>query len=318
MYLTFTQPGYLWLMLAVPILVVIHFFTLGHSRKRALKFANFEAIARITKGGDAYHPFKGAGSNKNVALLFMRTVVLTSLILAISGTTLWYTGLSSDSDFVIALDASASMLADDIAPNRLEASKEAGVFFVDNLKSRAHVGVVSFAGIAVVEQKPVIELEFARKAVENIGVSSTGGTDLGNAIVTASNLFFGERDKSIILLTDGQSNVGAGPERGVDYAIKNGITIHTIGIGTEEGGEFLGLQIKSKLDEETLKFIAFNSGGEYFRAENKEDLFEAYNKIATSEDRKLSLNMTWPLITIALILLFMEWIFINTRYTAIG
>ncbi len=318
MYLTFARPVYLWFLLTVPILVVIHFITLGHIRRRALKFANFEAIARITGGGEGYRPTKGAVSNKNLALLFIRLVVLISLIFAISDTNLWYTGASSDSDFVIALDASASMLADDIAPNRLEASKEAGIFFIDSLESRAHVGVVSFAGISVVEQKPTIELDFARKAIENIGVSSTGGTDLGNAIVTASNLFFGERDKSIILLTDGQSNVGAGPERGLDYAVKNGITIYTIGVGTEEGGSFLGLQLKSRLDEETLKFIAFNSGGEYFKAESKEKLFEAYNKIATSDDRKLSLNMTWPLITIALILLFMEWIFINTRYTAIG
>lgn len=317
MYLTFIYPVYLWFLVTIPISAFIHFLTLGYNRKRALKFANFEAIARITKGEGAYELLKGTAKNTNIFLLLIRIVILISLTFSIAGTILWYEGESSNFDFVFALDASSSMLADDFSPSRLEAAKEAALSFIDMLKSKANIGVVSFAGVSFVEQKPIDDMTFVRKAINNIKVSSVGGTDLGQAIITSSNLFSDERDKAIILLTDGQSNVGISPERGIEYANKNGIAVHTIGIGTEAGGFFLGLNITSKLDEETLKLIALNTGGNYYRAVNKTVLFNAYKEIATSNKRKLSVNLSLVLLIIALLLLFLEWVLVNTKYRVI-
>jgi|TARA_B100001971_G_C18234154_1_gene565956 Ca-activated chloride channel family protein len=317
MYLTFTHPAYLWFLLTIPILAFVHFLTLGHNRKRALKFANFEAIARITKREGAYHPLKGPTKNQNISLLIIRTAILVSLILSIAGTILWYEGQSSDFDFVIAIDASASMMADDFSPNRLVASKEAALSFMDALTSKASIGVVSFAGVSIVDQKPTDDMSFVETAIRNIKTNSAGGTDLGQAIITSSNLLGDERNKAVILLTDGQSNVGTAPERGVEYANKNGVTVHTIGVGTAAGGSFLGLNITSRIDEETLEGIALSTGGSYFKAANKTSLFDAYRNIATSEERKLSLDLSVFLLIIAFILLFLEWVLVNSRYRVI-
>ncbi len=318
MEIVFNQPGFLWFLLAIPILIITHLLTLKYSKTKALKFSNFEAIDRVTKEEVLSKPYRGLLRNKNVILLIMRIVALSSLILAVSGTVLWYEGRTTDFDFILAIDASSSMLADDLFPNRLEATKTAATLFLDNLASKSKVGLVTFSGTSFVNQKPTEGIPLLKKAVNNITVSKIGGTDLATAIITSSNLLIGsEKGKVIVLLTDGQSNVGAPVEEGISYANKDNVRVHTIGVGTEEGGRFLGVDIISRLDEKTLKKIAELTGGEYFRADNKEGLVNAYNEIAGLNTRKMRLNLSLGLMLIALVILSTEWILINTKYRTI-
>ncbi len=319
MEIVFNNPVFLWFLLAIPVLVVIHFLTLKYGRKEALRFSNFEAIARITKEHVSSKAYPGFLMNKNFIVLIIKIVALCLLIFAVAGTILLYEGKASDFDFILAIDASSSMLADDFSPNRLEATKVAANLFIDTLAPRSRVGIVTFAGTSFIEQKLTEDSGLLKGTIDSIKVSKIGGTDLATAIITSTNLLSDE-DKGgvIILLTDGQSNVGASINDGVNYANKENVMVHTIGVGTEEGGRFVGAEVVSKLDEDTLEKISGLSGGEYFRADSKEALVNAYQKISGLNIRKISLNLTPGLMLIALILLILEWVLIHTRYRIVA
>jgi Ca-activated chloride channel family protein len=311
--LKFTNPYYLWLLISIPFLIITHFFVLGYLNRRAVKFANFEAIKRVT--GAKFELKNAKTLSKNELLLFVRILVLLFLIISIAGPVLWYIGQSSEFDFIIAIDASSSMLADDFNPYRLDAARKASSLFVNELKAKTKIGIVSFAGTSFVEQDLTDNLKKAETAINNIRIKRTGGTDIGGAITTSSNLLLREENaRVIILLTDGQSTVGTPIEEAIEYANKNHITINTIGIGTKEGGTFIKSDLLSKLDEPTLIEIAEQTGGRYYKAENQNELSKAFENISSNSQKKIPVDLSMGFIMIALALLFIEWGMINTKY----
>lgn len=321
MELTFTHPQYLWILLVIPFLAITHIFTLKQKKEAALRFANFDALERVSKGEFLGKPYFGLFRSKNIVLLLLRMLTYCLLILSISGATLWYIGETSSFDFVLAIDASSSMLADDFTPNRLEAAKESANLFVDNVPGNTDIGIVSFSGIASIDLRPVADPAKVKNTTNYISIKETGGTNIGDAIITSINLLSSEKiDEEadvVILLTDGQSNIGTPVEQAINYANKNDVTVHTIGVGTEEGGKFLFGDVISKLDEASLKNIADQTLGRYYRAENKDVLKEAFKKIASITEKKLSLDLSWILLILGICLLSLEWILINTKYRTI-
>ena len=311
--LIFTNPFYLWLLISIPLLILTHFFVLGYLKKRAVKFANFEAIKRVT--GAKFELKNVKTISKNRFLLLIRIFVLLFLIFSIAGPVLWYSGQSSEFDFVIAIDASSSMLADDFTPYRLDAARKASSSFVESLKAKTNIGIVSFAGTSFVEQDLTDNLKKAEDAINGVRIKRSGGTDIGGAIITSTNLLLNqENSRVIILLTDGQSTVGTPVDESIEYANKNYVTVNTIGIGTEEGGTFIKGDLLSKLDEPTLIDIAQKTDGNYYRAENEESLANAFEEISASSQKKIPINLSAGFMMIALALLFIEWGMINTKY----
>ena len=317
MDLTFNNPGYLWLLLSLPLLAVTHFILLKYSKKKAMKFVNFEAMRRVS--GITL-------LTKNISILVLRLSILLFLILAASGTSFWYYGKANENDFVLAIDASASMSTKDFEPSRLEVAKDAGIEFVDSLTTKTEVGLVSFSGIAFIEQLPTADLLKVKQRINNIDIMVSGGTDLSAAIITSTNMLLNSRKgKTIILLTDGSNT--AGPfvddtiQRGIDYAKKHHVIVHTIGIGTNESlvgflPEELG--VKSIFDASALEKIADETNGQFYKAEDKEDLISAYNDISEiSEEGFLSIDLSFIFLLIALIIVFIEWGLINTRFRAL-
>lgn len=287
-------------------MLLAHYLSLRFTKRKALKFANFPAIERIT-GKKIL--------SKNYTLLILRLVILSLLIFSVAGTTFWYEGQTTDFDFMLAIDSSGSMLATDYTPNRIQAAKSAAMMFVDNLPGASTIGVVSFAGVSFIKQRPTSDIEKIRKAINNISIERVGGTAIGSAIITTSNLLpEGERAKVLILLTDGQNNVGPSIDTAIDYANENHLTINTIGIGTEEGGALPNLTFVSKLDTETLKIISNSTGGSYYEARNETELSSVYKEIALSSVQKLSVNLSLYFLFFALLLLFAEWGLANTKY----
>jgi Ca-activated chloride channel family protein len=287
-------------------MLLAHYLSLRFTRRKALKFANFPAIERIT-GKKIL--------SKNYTLLFLRMATLCLLIFSVAGTTLWYEGQTTDFDFMLALDSSGSMLATDYTPDRMGAAKSAAMMFVDNLPGRSTIGVISFAGVSFIKQKPTSDLEKIRSAINNISIERVGGTAIGSAIITSSNLLAeSERAKVLILLTDGQNNVGPSIDTAVDYANENHLTINTIGIGTKEGGALPNLTFVSRLDTDTLKIISNSTGGKYYEARNETELSNVYREIALSSVQKLPVNLSLLFLFLAIILLFAEWGLANTKY----
>jgi len=318
--LTFTNPAYLWTLLLIPFIILTHIFTLRHIRTDALKFSNFEAIERVSKGAFLGKPYKGLFINKNIFLLFLRLVIYILLILSVTGTTVWYAGKSSNFDFIIAIDSSISMLAEDYNITRLEAAKEAAEMFVDSITGRSTIGIISFASSVFVDQEPASDTGATKQIIRGMSIKEGGGSNIGDAVITSTNLLMNEdREKSkvIILLTDGQSNIGTPIDVAIEYAKNRAVIIHTIGMGTEEGASFLGLDVITKLDEDGLKDIAARTSGKYFRAENMKTLKGAFEEIASFTEKRLSLDISWILLIIALGILAIEWILVHTVYKTI-
>jgi Ca-activated chloride channel family protein len=311
---SFDNPVYLWYLLSIPFIVYTHFYLLKRSKAKAMKFANFEALKRVT--GEKL-------MTRNIIPLIIRIAVIACVIFAASGAVLWHEGRVNDNDFVITIDTSASMTAQDILPTRLDAAKKTAIDFVNSLKSNSNIGIVSFAGTVFIDSVPMNNKDSLRKTIENIGVSSTGGTDIAGAIITSTNLLIASnKGKVIILITDGSNTLGAFMENSVDssidYALRNHVVVHSIGVGTESGPigylpEYYN--ISAVYGENTLNKISNSTGGYYFKATDDAGLNAAYKSISDAATKSIvPLKLSYGLMLIALVLLFVEWGLMNTRF----
>ena len=308
MEIIFEKPEYLWFIMAIPIIVIVHFITLKSTNRKAIKFANFEAIERIT-GGETL--------SKNFFLLFLRVLIVLLFVFALSSANLSYVGQGSNFDFAIAIDSSNSMLIEDLQPNRLDVAKDSATSFVNFLNSNNGIAIISFGSNALLESELTNDISKAKTAIANINAEEIGGTSIGDAIISSVNsLIPSKNSRIIILVTDGRSNTGADIESAVEYAKLKQTIVNTIGIGTEQGGEYIS-GVNLTLDEPTLREISSDTNGEYFRATSSESLNDAYKKISGSTETIVSKNLTIILTLIALLLLLIEWILFNTKYRTI-
>lgn len=308
MEVVFQNPLYLWFLLVVPLLIIAHYFSLRYSRKRAVKFANFIALARVSEK---------VGISSNNFILFIRVIVFIAVIFAISGTSVWYSGTQIDADYVIVIDSSASMLADDFFPTRFDVAKDAAKKFTNSLPIYTSIGVIGFSGTSYVAQPPTQDKQSLARAIDNLDIMKSGGTDIGGAIITGTNLLISSpKPRVVILITDGRSNVGFEVGQAISYANNNRIIVNTISVGTEEG-YFLELDESLGplgVDAEELELIATSTGGKFYHPETITELNEIYKGISIVEKSKVSLDLTFFLLIFILAALFTEWILINTKY----
>ncbi|MBX4211970.1 VWA domain-containing protein [Candidatus Pacearchaeota archaeon] len=302
MIISFSHPFYLFFLFVIPLIILIHFVSIKTRRKDALKFSNFEAVARI-KGVDLY--------SKNIVILSCSILISFLLVFSIAGTIVQRDALTSSSSIVIAIDSSRSMEARDISPSRLEAVRDRISSFVASSPAGTRMGVVSFSGATLIEQDVTDDRQLVSESVKNIQLSSIGGTDLYESIVTATNLLKNEEYKAIILLSDGRFNVG-NIQEAVDYANKNSVVVDTIAVGTEEGGETTyGI---SKVELDSLQSISYLTGGQSFQATSSGELADSLQKIRDLKIRKVSTDMSQYLSIAALFIFIFEYILFNTRY----
>jgi Ca-activated chloride channel family protein len=196
-------------------------------------------------------------------------------------------------DIVMAIDVSASMLAKDLKPNRLEALKNvASNFILDRTNDR--IGLVEYAGESYTKTPITSDKNIIIKSLKEINYNTIieGGTAIGMGLATSVNRIKDSKAKSkvIILLTDGVNNSGfIDPNTAAELAIEYGIKIYTIGIGTngmalspvgvDNNGKFSYAKIQVEIDEDLLIEIAEITGGKYFRATDNKKLQEIYGEI---------------------------------------
>lgn len=182
-------------------------------------------------------------------------------------------------DFVIALDVSRSMLAEDIKPNRLERAKLAILDLLENAKGD-RVGLVAFAGSAFLQCPLTLDYDAFRQTLNSVNtdILSTQGTDIAGALLEAEASFAKDNNhKILIMITDGEDLEAEGVIQ-ARKANESGLTIYTVGVGLKEGElipvkddsgrqdwlrDPAGKLVETKLDEETLKEIALASDGNY-------------------------------------------------------
>ena len=199
-------------------------------------------------------------------------------------------------DMLLVLDISSSMLADDFAPNRLEAVKNTAINFIDNRKED-RIGILVFAGESFIQCPLTIDKTILKSLISEIKVASKDydGTAIGMAIANGTNRFRSSEveSKVMILLSDGSNNSGEiDPITVAELAKEFGIKIYTIGAGTNQSYTRIpgrGL-ILNEIDESTLKKIAKVTGGKYFRATDIEALELIYSEINNLERSEIQVK----------------------------
>lgn len=236
-------------------------------------------------------------------LQVLRLLAITALIIAFARpqAVLKKENVSAEGiDIMLALDVSVSMLAKDFKPDRLEASKAVAAEFVEQRK-HDRIGLVVFAGESFTQCPLTTDHNILRSFLSTLECGLIeNGTAIGMGLANASKRLKDSDAKSkiIILLTDGENNAGyASPMQAADAAKKLGIKVYTIGVGTKgqaqvpmaqrPNGSFIYGWQQVQIDESLLKRIAKETGGEYFRAQDMDQLKAIYDKIDLLERTKI-------------------------------
>ena len=302
----FAHPHFLWFLILAPIFVFIHFFSLNYNRSKSLPFANFQAIERFY-GIEFF--------SKNFLALYFQIIILILVVLGLAGMSVSFDADTSSHSFVLAIDSSGSMTATDLSPSRFEVAKGESKNFVNSLPVGVNVGVIGFSGDALIYQDLVNDKSLIKRSIDDVEIGSVEGTNIYNAIITANKLFTDKSDgrkKSIILMSDGQINVGDAPLI-IDYATENDIVIHTIAVGTTEGG-VTDLNVVSKADIDFLKAISFETGGQFVTADDFESFEEAYPTILEQMNLKVTLDLTTYILMVSLVLQLLYWISYSLKF----
>jgi Ca-activated chloride channel homolog len=299
----FANPVFLYLLLLLPVFIVV--FIINEMRKkRALKrLGNIELV------GPLVSERSGARSLIKFILLIL---AFTSGIIMLSRPQF---GSKIEDvkkqgvEVIIALDVSNSMLAEDIQPNRLTRAKQAISRLVDNLENDK-IGLIVFAGDAYTQIPITTDYVSAKMFLSTISpdIVPKQGTAIGAAIELGIRSFTpGEgKSKAMIIITDGENHEDDPVSSAADAA-KEGIVIHTIGIGSTEGvpipvvtvngrKDYLkdidGNTVISKLDEDILKKIALTANGSYVRASNSNiGLDEIFSEIKKMKKQEMESTM---------------------------
>ncbi|MBP8792275.1 MAG: VWA domain-containing protein [Lutibacter sp.] len=290
----FLHPQFLWLLAIIPLLVLWYFLI----RK------NESATLRIssTKGFKMKPSFI---SKLKPLLPILRICAVTLLIIALARPRTVSVSQHSKSnkgiDIVMAIDVSASMLARDLEPNRLEALKKVAGQFVSQ-RPNDRIGIVVYAGESFTQTPITSDKRIVLNTIASLKWGDLdGGTAIGMGLGSAVNRLKDSKAKSkvIILLTDGVNNAGfVDPKTATELAIGLGIKVYTIGIGTNgtasfpyakdpTTGKLLFRNSPVEIDEALLKYIANKTDGKYFRATNNSKLKSIYNEINKLEKTEI-------------------------------
>ena len=291
----FEYPKLLWL-LVIPALLVLHYIYMEVAQKRP--HMRVSTSVPWTYGKRSFMTVL-----RHVPFI-LRTFALAMIVVAVARPRSSEEMERIDTegiDIILAMDVSTSMLARDLTPDRINASKDIAIEFIAQ-RPTDRMGIVVFAG----ESYTQCPLTTDRAALINMMKEvETGliddGTAIGNGLATAIARMKDSDAKSrvVILLTDGVNNSGeVSPQMAVEIAKTYGIRVYTIGVGREGMAPYpvmtpWGVEVRNlevEIDEDLLKQIADETGGRYFRANDNTKLAEIYDEINQMEKARTTVD----------------------------
>lgn len=318
----FVSPQFFWLFLLLPVLVLWYLW----KRKEQTASLKISSVQGFKTG-------KNWLARLKPILFALRLLALSAIIIAmarprtVDETT--KTKTTRGIDIVMSMDLSASMLARDLKPNRLEALKTTVAHFIKG-RPNDRIGLVEYAGESFTRTPLTSDKDLLLKSLKEMEYNTVieGGTAIGSGLATAINRLKDSRatSKVIILLTDGVNNSGfIDPKIASELAVEFGIKVYTIGIGTNgmamspiairPDGSFQYGNVQVEIDEQLMKDIAQKTGGQYFRAtDNKklEKIYEEINKLEKTDIEEFKYTnyneMFRPWAILGLILLGLEFL----------
>lgn len=318
--ISFAHPWLLLLLLLLPFLWI-------HYKKIENKIVRKLVVSSI---GNSSVPPKSGRVKWRLLPVGLRLLALVILIVALARPQkpLGSSPLSIDGiDIILSLDISESMLAQDFKPDRLQAAIKEAKHFIDK-RPNDRIGLVVFAGESFTQSPLTTDHRILNIFLDNIKVNYLEtGTAIGMGLATAVHRLKDSEAKSkvVILMTDGVNNTGyIDPQTAMKMAQTEKIRVYTIGIGKSGtapfpykdpfSGRTVYKDMEVQIDEELLKSIAKETNGEYFRAENNQELEKIYQSIDRLEKSKIKVSaytpkqeLYFPFILIGLLILMMEW-----------
>ena len=297
--LRFEHPEYLYWLIVIPVLIIIYILIRLRQDRVFKRFADVGMRSYLVPQRSGRR-----GVFKFVVFLLMVACLILGLANLQSGSKMEEVKREGI-DLYIAVDVSNSMNAQDIAPSRLDRSKQAINKLISELKGD-RLGVIVFADKAFVQLPITTDYAAAKMFLASVNTNSVAsqGTAIGEAINLAMNSFADdERNKAIVIISDGEDHENDAAMDAAREAAKKGIRIYTIGMGLPEGspipeynqyGRMLGYKkdkqgntIVTRLDEDMLRRIAETGGGMYVRANNSnvglEKIYEDISKMDKTE-----------------------------------
>ncbi len=297
----FGSPIYFWLYLLIPVLIGFFIWAYQHKQRALARFASLVLIKKLTPD---------TGLNRQVTkwilfllFFFFLTLALVRPQFGVKMEMMERRGV----DVIIAFDISKSMLAEDIAPNRIDRAKHEISKFIDLLKGD-RIGLVVFAGESFVQCPLTLDYGAAKMFLDVVTTEwiQIQGTSLADAIRQSTKAFRtkSKKHKVLIVISDGEDHEGEAIDAAKDAA-KEGVRIYTVGIGSESGvpiplkkqsGNIIykknknGDLVMTRLNSIILEKLALEAKGKYFHAGTNLDLTLIYSEIAKMEKKDLGMN----------------------------
>ena len=291
--IVFANTEFFWLLLLLPLMLLWYWFWNKKSQAN-VTFSSTIAFKKTKSWSDAlYH-----------LLFVLRMIAIALIVIALARPQTHSenakTKITDGIDIVMAIDVSASMLSQDLKPNRFEALKKVASQFVKD-RPNDRIGLVIYAGESYTKTPVTTDKSIILNALSEITYGQIeDGTAIGMGLATAVNRLKESKAKSrvIILLTDGVNNTGfIDPQTAAELAAEYGIKVYTVGIGTNgmalspyalnADGSIIYRMQQVDIDEPLMKKIAQVTKGRYFRATNNQKLQQIYDEINQMETTKI-------------------------------
>lgn len=276
-----------WVLIFLAIIPILYYFykrIIQKRKKDAIKFSNIGFIKSALGNKKK--------SRRDEVLFYLSLLVLAFMIIGFANPHIPLKQTKEGVNVVLVLDDSGSMAATDYKPTRLEAAKRAAEILIRSLKEKDDVGVVVFESGAttaaylspykdrVIEKLKAIKQKQGRTA---IGDGLALGIDMATSIPN--------KKKVVILLSDGVNNAGViSPEEAIEYAKAEHVQVFTVGMGSKGktvlGYDWFGNPVYAELDETTLRKIAEQTGGKYFKSVDDKTLDEIYRNLSKNIKRE--------------------------------
>ena len=292
------EKSYLYLLSIIPVMVVLFVLLQIWKKRTQRKFADIGLLKRLTPDRSNF---------KSTLKLIFILLGIASLTMALvnpkMGTKL-ETVKREGVDIVFAVDVSKSMLAEDIAPNRLEKAKRLVSEIINQLASD-RIGIIAYAGQAFPQLPITTDYGAAKMFLQNMNTDmlSSQGTAIDQAIELASTYYDDEEqtNRVLFIISDGEDHSEGNVSNAVEDATNEGIRIFTIGVGKTKGAPIplkrngiveslkkdnQGEVVITKLNEEVLQEIADEGNGEYINGENTDEAVEFIKEQLNQMDKK--------------------------------
>ena len=286
-----------WTLLVIPVIVLLFILVQVWKKSAQKKFANSTLLKRLSPNQSLF---------KSVLKLIVLSAAFLFLSLALVnpkiGTKL-ETVRSQGVDIVFAVDVSKSMLAEDIAPNRIEKSKQLVTQIINSLGSD-RIGIIAYAGKAFPQLPITTDYAASKMFLQNMNTDmmTSQGTAIREAIELAKTYYDDEEqtNRILVIISDGEDHEGDAASI-AEEANEQGIRIFTIGVGNKKGGPIPikrngiilnykkdrnGETVITKLNEDTLKEIAEEANGVYINGSSTNEVVETIKDLLDKMDKK--------------------------------